>query len=180
MVCKSFRQNGNSPQLFTHMALPSINNVCGESLIMLTLENIVVLSQPHPAWDWDQNLRATDFPPFRMVERASLGAQTSHPFTTLSQHTGGLKLGSLGECWRLSTHALCLLVDMLRDTECCPLFFSAVLGLDPSRASGRQRRVEMDLGQSSLGSSGFGTLTSGKLVAFRWCLLLLSKGIVGR
>lgn len=59
MVCESLRQNGNSPQLFTRPALPSINNVYGESLIMLTLGNVVLLSQLRPVWDRDQNLRVS-------------------------------------------------------------------------------------------------------------------------
>lgn len=37
---------------------------------MLTLGNIVLLSQLHPVWDWDQNLRAANFPAFGMVDCA--------------------------------------------------------------------------------------------------------------
>jgi len=86
------------PTFFTHTALPSINNVHGESLITLILGNIVLLSELHPVWDWDQNLRATDFPSFRMVERASvLELRLSHLFCSLLSRHGRSAAGQPGE-----------------------------------------------------------------------------------
>lgn len=64
---------------------------------MLALGNIVLLSQLHPVWDWDQNLGATDFPSFRMVVCASVGAQASHPFSSLVATYGLSGAGQPGE-----------------------------------------------------------------------------------
>lgn len=147
------------------MALPSINNIYGESLIMLTLGNIVLLSQLHPVWDWDQNLRATDFPSLRMVEHASIYWISGFP-PILQLRLNIWEVWSWEALWLFEhTSSLRFCACMLWDAECCPLLFSAVLRLDPSRASGRQWKDEMDLGQSSVGTSGFGVLTSRELVA---------------
>lgn len=162
MVYESFRQNGNSPQLFTHTALPSIKNVCRESLIMLTLGNIVLLSQLHPVWDWDQNLRATDFPSFRMVERASIYWSSGFPpilqpcLNIWAVWSWAASDFSWGKCvWAHKLFAFSWTHAVRRRV----LFFPAVL--DPSRAFGRQWRAEKDLGQSSVGTSVFGALTQG-------------------
>lgn len=96
----------------------------------------------------------------------SIGAQASHPFSSLGSTSGRPGEGRAFEhASSLPSHG-----HPPWDAERCPLLFS--VGLDPSGASGRQRQAEKDLGQSSLGTSGFG--------AFRCRELWLRKEITGR
>lgn len=62
---------------------------------MLTLGNIVLLSQLRPVWDGDQNLGAADFPSFGTCIRLWVPSLPTHS-PTFSPHMGGLTPGTRG------------------------------------------------------------------------------------